>query len=74
MHIFYTPEINSETYTLSEEESKHCIKVLRFQKGSLLNLVDGKGGFYEAIVEEPHPKRTKINILSVHKNYGLRNH
>jgi 16S rRNA (uracil1498-N3)-methyltransferase len=74
MHIFYTPEINSETYILSEEESKHCIKVLRFQKGSLLNLVDGKGGFYEAIVEEPHPKRTKINILSVHKNYGLRNH
>jgi 16S rRNA (uracil1498-N3)-methyltransferase len=74
MHIFYTPEINSETYILSEEESKHCIKVLRFQKGSVLNLVDGKGGFYEAIVEEPHPKRTKINILSVHKNYGLRNH
>jgi 16S rRNA (uracil1498-N3)-methyltransferase len=74
MHIFYTPDINSDTYILSEEESKHCIKVLRFQKGSVLNLVDGKGGFYDAIVEEPHPKRTKINILRVHNNYGLRNH
>lgn len=74
MHIFYTPDINSDTYILSEEESKHCIKVLRFQKGSVLNLVDGKGGFYDAIVEEPHPKRTKIKILRVHKNYGLRNH
>lgn len=74
MHIFYTPDITSDTYILSEEESKHCIKVLRFQKGSVLNLVDGKGGFYDAIVEEPHPKRTKINILRVHNNYGLRNH
>ena len=74
MHIFYTPDINSDTYILSEEESKHCIKVLRFQKGSLLNLVDGKGGFYDAIVEEAHPKRTRINILRVHENFGRRNH
>jgi 16S rRNA (uracil1498-N3)-methyltransferase len=74
MHIFYTPDINSNSYILSEEESKHCIKVLRFQKGSLLNLVDGKGGFYDAIVEEAHPKRTKISILRVQKNYGRRNH
>ncbi|MFA6947082.1 MAG: 16S rRNA (uracil(1498)-N(3))-methyltransferase [Pedobacter sp.] len=74
MHIFYTPDINSDTYILSEEESKHCIRVLRFQKGSLLNLVDGKGGFYDAIVEEPHPKRTKIQILRVQQNFGKRNH
>ena len=74
MHIFYTPDIKSDTYILQEEESKHCIKVLRLQKGGLLNLVDGKGGFYNAIVEEAHPKRTKINILQVHKNYGIRNH
>lgn len=74
MHIFYTPDINSDSYFLNEEESKHCIKVLRFQKGSLLNLVDGNGGFYDAIVEEAHPKRTKINILQVHENYGRRNH
>lgn len=74
MHIFYTPDIKSDTYILSEEESKHCIKVLRFHKGSLLNLVDGKGGFYDAVVEEAHPKRTKINILRVQENYRKRNH
>ena len=45
MHIFYTPDINSDSYFLNEEESKHCIKVLRFQKGSLLNLVDGMVDF-----------------------------
>lgn len=74
MHIFYTPDINSDTYLLSEEESKHCIKVLRLHKESPLFLVDGKGGFYDAVIEEPHPKRTKIKVLRVQQNYGLRNH
>lgn len=74
MHIFYTPDIISNTYILSEEESKHCIKVLRLQKGSALHLVDGRGGFYEAIVEDPHPKRTSLIIVKAQQNYGKRNH
>lgn len=73
MHIFYTPDIESEKYTLSEEESKHCTRVLRLDVGSKLNLVDGKGGFYEAVVEDPHPKRTVLKILSQQRNYGKRN-
>jgi len=74
MHIFYTPDINSDIYILSEEESKHCIKVLRLEVNSLLYLVDGKGGFYDAVVEDPHPKRTKLRILSKVENFGKRNH
>ena len=74
MHIFYTPDITSKTYTLSEEESKHCIKVLRLQKGSALYLVDGRGGLYEAIIDDPHPKRTSLIILKTRENYGKRNH
>jgi 16S rRNA (uracil1498-N3)-methyltransferase len=74
MHIFYTPDINSDTYVLSEEESKHCVKVLRLDTGSLLYLVDGKGGFYTAIVADPHPKRTKLKIQSKVENFGKRNH
>jgi len=74
MHIFYTPDINSDTYILSEEESKHCIKVLRLEAGNLLYLVDGKGGFYDALLEDPHPKRTKLRILCKVENFGKRNH
>lgn len=74
MHIFYTPDIISDTYNLSEEESKHCIKVLRLQQGSALQLVDGKGGFYDAIVETPHPKRTSLKIVKAQQGYGRRNH
>lgn len=74
MHLFYTPDIITDTYILSEEESKHCIKVLRLQSGNLLQLVDGRGGFYEALIEDPHPKRTKLRILNVQKEFGKRNH
>ena len=74
MHIFYTPDITSNTYNLSEEESKHCIKVLRLKQGSALQLVDGQGGFYDALIETPHPKRTSLKIVKAQHDYGKRNH
>ena len=74
MHIFYTPDINSNTFILSEEESKHCIKVLRLDTGSLMHLVDGIGGFYDAVIEDPHPKRTKLKIIKKIENFAKRNH
>jgi 16S rRNA (uracil1498-N3)-methyltransferase len=74
MHIFYTPDINSNTFILSEEESKHCIKVLRLDTGSLMHLVDGIGGFYDAVIEDPHPKRTKLKVIKKIENFAKRNH
>lgn len=74
MHIFYTPDISSDVYILNEEESKHCVRVLRLEKGSLIQLVDGAGGFYEATLEDPHPKRAILKITKVQQEYGKRNH
>ncbi len=74
MHIFYTPDITADHYNLSEEESKHCIKVLRLQEGSTVQLVDGNGGFYDAVIVDPHPKRTSLKVLNIEQGYGKRNH
>ncbi len=74
MHIFYTPDIDSDLYILSEEESKHCVRVLRLDRGDTLFLVDGRGGFYQAKIETPDPKRTALKITEVQKEYGKRNH
>lgn len=49
MHIFYTPDIKS-VKELPEEESQHCIKVLRLSEGTEIMLTDGKGTFYKAII------------------------
>ncbi len=74
MHLFYTPDINTSTYTLSEEESKHCIKVLRLVEGDRIYLVDGRGGFYETHIIDAHPKRCMVQVLDVQLNYGKRNY
>ena len=44
--IFYAPDCSMQhsEYTLSELESKHCIKVLRKVNGDKIELVNGKGG------------------------------
>lgn len=63
MHIFYTPNISGSTYTLSEEESKHCVRVLRLKNGDRIQLVDGKGGWYNAEISDDQPKRCSVNIL-----------
>jgi len=73
MHIFYTPELSGNTYTLDETESKHCIRVLRLDKGDEITLVDGRGGFFTAEIFDPNPKRCAVNVIKSQKNFGLRN-
>ena len=29
MHLFYTPDIEGDIYTLNADESRHCVRVLR---------------------------------------------
>ena len=74
MHLFYTPDISSEYYTLNEEESKHCIRVLRLQNADTVNLIDGRGGFYSAEILDAHPKKTLLKITGTQKEFGKRNH
>lgn len=74
MHIFYTPDITQNTYILNEEESKHCVRVLRLTIGSIVNLVDGKGGFYTAEITSDNPKKVSLSILKVETEFHKRNH
>ncbi len=76
MHLFYTPDIEPShpQYFLSEEESKHCIRVLRLGVGDEVQLIDGRGGFYNAEIKDAHPKRTILQITSVTQQFNKRNH
>ncbi len=73
MHLFYTPDITSITYTLNEEESKHCVRVLRLNEGDKIQLIDGVGGFYEAEITDNNPKRCSVKIIETKKEVGKRN-
>jgi len=72
MHLFYTPDITGELYTLPEEESRHCIKVLRLEQGDPLVAVDGKGNWCHCHVEFPDAKRCQIRCIEKIPNYGKR--
>lgn len=72
MHLFYTPDLKDDTYRLSEEESKHCVRVLRLAEGDTLFLVNGKGLLCEAVITTAHPKACELKIVDKKPNYGKR--
>lgn len=63
MYLFYTPDIDKCT-CLSEEESQHCVRVLRYGRGDEILLTDGHGNTYNAKITNPHPKHCEFEILS----------
>jgi len=50
MFLFYAPDITENVYTLSETESRHCIKALRLKRGDKLLLTDGNGNLFETCI------------------------
>ena len=67
MSVFYAPSLQNEQthYQLSEEESKHCIRVLRMQEGAAIQLVNGRGLEAHALLQDAHPKRCMLQITAV---------
>ncbi len=74
MQIFYAPGIEGKTYMLDEKESKHCIRVLRMSKGTVVRLIDGKGNLYEGIISNPDSKKCMIDITGVTREFEKRNY
>lgn len=62
MHRFYIPEISGDTCLLSEEESKHCVRVLRLQVNDSVEILNGKGKRFSAIIENANPKACLLKV------------
>ena len=62
MHLFYCPDI-ATTLTLGEEDSKHCVKVLRMNEGDTIEVVDGNGTLYTCRISMAHQKRCAVEVL-----------
>ncbi|MGL4363714.1 MAG: 16S rRNA (uracil(1498)-N(3))-methyltransferase [Bacteroidales bacterium] len=73
MHLFYIPSIkNASNYTLSENESKHCVRVLRLGIGDGIHLADGKGNLYAATIVNAHDKHCEVKIDSIQEAFEKR--
>ncbi|MCU0435975.1 MAG: 16S rRNA (uracil(1498)-N(3))-methyltransferase [Bacteroidia bacterium] len=64
MHQFYFPDLSAPQLQLSEEESKHAVRVLRLQPGDEVELADGRGTKARAVVADNHPKRCLLDVVS----------
>ena len=47
---------------LGEEDSKHCVKVLRMGEGDTIEVVDGNGTLYTCRITMAHPKRCAVEV------------
>ena len=66
MYLFYCPDIEKQQ-TLSEEESAHCVRVLRYSVDDEILITDGRGTTYTARITNPHPKHCDFKIISREK-------
>lgn len=69
MQLFYAPEISLPRHTLTEEESKHCIRVLRMRVGDELHLTDGRGTMYRCKVVDDNAKRCTVEVVDSTPEY-----
>ena len=66
MQLFYTNSTENH-FTISSEESKHAIKVLRKKEGDFLNFTDGKGNLFIAEILIADRRKTKVKIVKREK-------
>ncbi len=64
MQLFYQPDIMKGSHFLTEEESNHCIKVMRHVVGDTLEVVDGAGSKFEVRITDANRKKTGFDIIS----------
>jgi 16S rRNA (uracil1498-N3)-methyltransferase len=62
---FYSDNITSGIALLSEEESHHCLQVLRLDSGVEVELVNGKGMLWQARVEKLSKKQAALRIVDL---------
>ncbi len=62
MELFYANKIEGEKLFLDEEESHHCVKVMRHKTGEKLFVTDGVGKKYEATIIVEDRRRVELKI------------
>ncbi|MBO7609716.1 MAG: 16S rRNA (uracil(1498)-N(3))-methyltransferase [Muribaculaceae bacterium] len=64
MNRFYCPDI-AQTLKLTEDESNHCVRVLRLGEGDMIQVVDGKGKCFDCQITFASNKGCSVDIVNV---------
>ena len=70
MELFYSRDICGGICRLDQDESGHCIKVLRHRSGDEISVIDGCGGLHHCRIISDSPKGVEASVLSSEPDWG----
>ena len=70
MEIFYAKESDGKTVFLDQEESAHCVKVLRHRTGDEITVVDGLGTMMRCRLADDSPKGASAEVVETFQDWG----
>lgn len=70
MELFYSQDISGGICRLDQDESGHCIKVLRHRSGDEISVIDGCGGLHHCRIISDSPKGVEASVLSSEPDWG----
>lgn len=70
MELFHSRDISGGICHLDQDESVHCIKVLRHHCGDEISVIDGCGTLYRCRITSDSHKGVEAAVLSSQENWG----
>ena len=70
MELFFSRDIEGGICRLDQDESGHCVKVLRHRSGDEISVIDGCGTLYRCRITSDSPKGVEAMVLSSEENWG----
>lgn len=70
MELFYSNDINGSICRLNQDESGHCVKVLRHRCGDEISVIDGCGTLFRCRITSDSPKGVEAMVLSSEEGWG----
>ena len=70
MELFYSHSFDGDVCILDQEESTHCVKVLRHREGDEISVIDGEGTLYTCRLTDASPKAAEAVVLKAESGWG----
>ena len=70
MELFYSKDIEGSICRLDQDESGHCVKVLRHREGDEISVIDGCGTLYRCSIISDSPREVEAAVISREENWG----
>ena len=70
MELFYSQDIEGGIVRLNQDESGHCIKVLRHKCGDEISVIDGCGTIYKCRITSDSHKGVEAIVLDSQSDWG----